>query len=106
VITSLAFRLQDTHTLLKGLDEQIQAEQADAELEGEDREIDQQTFSDYNNISFVAGQLLEIALLADYGDEIGRRKMFTLVSKSHFRQYYVVNQQRGATVLTTYMQGT
>jgi hypothetical protein len=41
--------------------------------------------ADFEGTCFITGQLLEIALMADYGDEIGRRKMFTLI-----REYSVM----------------
>lgn len=72
VITALAFRLQESHAIMMALHDQQQ--QVDKDLGG-----DATLETDFVNTSFVTRQLLEIALLADYGDEIGRRKMFTLI---------------------------
>ncbi|KZV97200.1 hypothetical protein EXIGLDRAFT_833051 [Exidia glandulosa HHB12029] len=55
VVTALAFRVQDA---VNGLED-------DGEKSGEEE--------------FVAGEMLRMAALLDYADEIGRRKMFALV---------------------------
>lgn len=77
MVTALAFRLQESYTLLKALEEQSQAKEGADDLAQEDDDLAR----DLESTTFVTRQLLEIALLADYGDEIGRRKMFTLVRK-------------------------
>ena len=77
VITAFAFKIQAVHNTLLDLHGQILASTEDnALLEAEDRDA---LLRDFENVTFVIDQLLQVALLADYGDEIGRRKMFTLV---------------------------
>lgn len=65
VVTALAFYLQSawTHFVVS-----LEAEERD-----EDTERDQQ---------LVVGELVRIAINLDYGDEIGRRKMFELMRTS------------------------
>ena len=62
VVTALAFYLQSAWTQLVVA---LEAEERD-----EDQELQQQ---------FIVGELVGIAVNLDYGDEIGRRKMFELM---------------------------
>jgi hypothetical protein len=39
--------------------------------------------------SFVASQLLRMALLLDYGDEMGRRELFTVCNHHHSYQLWI-----------------
>lgn len=65
------------HNTLLELHGQILAStEDDGLLQAEDRDA---LLRNSENVTFVIDQLLQVALLADYGDEIGRRKMFTLV---------------------------
>lgn len=76
VVTSLAFRIQDAYNTLQ--QDRSHAEDSEGEGgEGEER-MDRE---------FVLGEMLRLAKDLDYGDEIGRRKMFALVraSLSFFR---------------------
>lgn len=70
------------HSLLQGLDEQIQAVRSAAGHVEDEAQLDEALVHDLESTCFITKQLLEIALMADYGDEIGRRKMFTLIRKS------------------------
>lgn len=80
VVTAFAFHIQDAYNkLLDGLQEVEQARVAstsvddDAVEEGEEELAKQEV---------VLAELLRIALKLDYMDEIGRRKIFTVVRKS------------------------
>lgn len=68
--------------MLVELHDQMQAVIAEAERMGEEPTFEDDLVKDFDSVSFVTKQLLEIALMADYGDEIGRRKMFTLIRMS------------------------
>ena len=76
MVTALAFRIQREYSELVQLIEQYNA-MANSALASED-EIEIALFT-IRNKTFVVSQLLGIALASDYGDEIGRRKMFGLV---------------------------
>lgn len=65
VVTALAYFMQAEWTKLVVL------------LEAEEREEVDQLMQE-----FVVGQLVQMAVHLDYGDEIGRRKMFELMSGS------------------------
>lgn len=62
VVTALAFYLQSAWTQLV------------VALEAEERDEDQESQQ-----QFIVGELVGIAVNLDYGDEIGRRKMFELM---------------------------
>lgn len=69
-VTNFAFLLQESYnTLLNKAQE--------AELVGESDELEE----DIAQREMILGELLSMALKLDYGDEIGRRKVFTVVSK-------------------------
>lgn len=78
VITALAFRIEAQHATLLDVAARVSAASAEAEAAGEEG-IDADLVQEYEHTAFITQQLLEIALMADYGDEIGRRKMFTLI---------------------------
>jgi condensin complex subunit 3 len=62
VVTSLAFRIQDEfNKLVSAVNDEDSGESNDA-----------------NELAFVVGELLRLAVNLDYADEIGRRKMFQL----------------------------
>ena len=65
VVTAVAFYLQSAWTQLVVA---LEAEERD-----EEQELQQQ---------FIVGELVGIAVNLDYGDEIGRRKMFELMRMS------------------------
>lgn len=61
--------------------DQTQAIKTEAGNLGEEPKFDEDLVKEFDSVCFVTKQLLEIALMADYGDEIGRRKMFTLIRR-------------------------
>lgn len=76
MVTALAFRIQKEYGELGQLIEQYSTMVNSALVPEEETEIALFTI---RNKTFVVSQLLGIALASDYGDEIGRRKMFGLV---------------------------
>ena len=82
VVTALAFRIQDSYNdLLRKIEEEEEhrlleegmsqsQEDDDARVKREEERMDRE---------FVIGEMLQMALNLDYGDEIGRRKMFQLI---------------------------
>ena len=97
-VTGLAFRIQGewngfskaVHSLqLLSEDEQEEELEEESEDEDEDSEKETQSQEKRNQVSnlkviikqkeFILKQLLSLAMNLDYGDEIGRRKMFGLV---------------------------
>jgi condensin complex subunit 3 len=77
VVTALAFRIQSTYNrMLQLLQERAERRREREEGgEGEDGEVDDAHIEQ----EFVLGEMLRLAVDLDYGDEIGRRKMFQLV---------------------------
>lgn len=75
VVTALAFRIQDQHSRLTALGDDL------ATVTGNeaDKDLADQLNEEFQKTAFITNQLLAIAMMADYGDEIGRRKMFTLI---------------------------
>jgi condensin complex subunit 3 len=76
VVTALAFRIQaDFNDVRERLEAERRAQNDDGEDDDaahEDARLDRE---------FVLGEMLQIATYLDYGDEIGRRRMFQLVSE-------------------------
>jgi condensin complex subunit 3 len=78
VVTAFAFLVQaDYNDLRQRIEMERQANEldeddADAAATREEARIDRE---------FILGEMLSIAMHLDYGDEIGRRRMFQLVSK-------------------------
>lgn len=79
VLTELALLLQETYNSVLDLLQECE----DVRLLGEAEEAEAQgkTGDELVQRTFILGQLLKIARESDYGDEIGRRKMFTVVRK-------------------------
>jgi len=78
VVTALAFRMEHNFQALTELlhtVEQLSQSQMEDEETAEKVQLAAQK-------TFVLRELLTVAMLADYGDEIGRRKMFSLLRKS------------------------
>lgn len=76
VMTALAFKIQALYNEL------VSREQADEEnraFGGEVEEEDSGRVAEAADKMFVIGELMKLSLNLDYADEIGRRKMFTLV---------------------------
>lgn len=76
VVTFLAFRIQSAYN---DLIDQMEADEQDRLLRGEDEPEDEEKLEVRLNMEFVVGEMLRMAVKLDYGDEIGRRKMFTLI---------------------------
>lgn len=83
VVTSLAFRIQAAYNhLLERIREHEDGRLLREGMEEEDEERAQRE-EELMDGEFVIGELLRLAVNLDYADEIGRRKMFQLVRKSH-----------------------
>jgi len=80
VVTAFAFHVQETYNILLGL----MQEEEEAQLMGEEDEDEKERDRREENLATteaVLGELLKIAVKLDYTDEIGRRKMFAVVSE-------------------------
>jgi condensin complex subunit 3 len=83
-VTALAFYIQSSYNRLI---EQVKAREAEDEENANpfdtsnrrDRDQDASWEAEQLDLEFVVGELFRIAVSVDYGDEIGRRKMFSLV---------------------------
>ncbi|TFK26559.1 condensin subunit Cnd3 [Coprinopsis marcescibilis] len=73
VVTAFAFHIQEAYNRMLGVLEQIDA--ARVVQDGESEELEE----DLAKCEVVLGELLRMALKLDYMDEIGRRKVFTVV---------------------------
>jgi condensin complex subunit 3 len=73
VVTGFAFKIQDVYNSLRQRIESDLALKGDEEAlaNGEEARMD---------LEFILGEMLRVAMHLDYGDEIGRRRMFQLVS--------------------------
>jgi condensin complex subunit 3 len=79
VVTFLAFKIQSAYNALLGrIQELSEIRQQTAQNEDEDEEIDEKQ----EEMEFLIGEMLKLAVHLDYADEIGRRKMFGLVRES------------------------
>ncbi|KAG0147863.1 hypothetical protein CROQUDRAFT_90996 [Cronartium quercuum f. sp. fusiforme G11] len=75
VVTALAFRIEHNFKALSELLEAISQTSSTDMVEDENEEKIRKAEAK----TFVLKELLSVAILADYGDEIGRRKMFSLL---------------------------
>jgi condensin complex subunit 3 len=83
-VTALAFYISISYNRLF---EQVKAREAEDEENDNpfdasnrrDRDQDASWEAEQLDLEFVVGELFRIAVSVDYGDEIGRRKMFSLV---------------------------
>ncbi|KAI9061537.1 ARM repeat-containing protein [Trametes sanguinea] len=76
VVTAFAFRIQDSYNALV---KQIEADAAAAALDDEDEDERARREEARLDREFAIGEMLRLAVNLDYGDEIGRRRMFQLV---------------------------
>lgn len=77
VMTALAFKIQSLYNqLLKD----IQASIEENLFNGTDAEAKEKQESELADQEFILGEVLKLVVNLDYGDEIGRRRMFQLVS--------------------------
>lgn len=80
VVTAFAFHVQEAYNDLLSVLEDIEtAKMLHAGLEGEPE--NEELEEELAKREVIMGELLRLALKLDYGDEIGRRKVFSVVSK-------------------------
>lgn len=85
VVTAFAFHVQESYNLLLEALEDLESAsltRAGSSEADEDEELEEELAKR----EAILGELLRVALKLDYGDEIGRRKVFTVVS-----QYFQIN---------------
>jgi condensin complex subunit 3 len=81
VVTAVAFHVQEAYNKL------LVILQEHGDLQHDDQEEQQDCFDeDFSKAEAVLGELLRIAARLDYSDEIGRRKVFAIVSKCYYLQ--------------------
>ena len=77
VVTALAFHIQTHYNALLTL-----MSEGDMEEEGEDEERSEIREDKMADTEFIISELLQLAISLDYADEIGRRKMFSVIRMS------------------------
>lgn len=78
VVTALAFLLQNHYNAFL----EVLQEDEEAQLNGEDDDDDADSRDEkMADEEFMMSELLRLSLLLDYSDEIGRRKMFSVIRK-------------------------
>lgn len=85
VVTALAFRIQEAYNDLLEDMQNEEHEQVIRDMDEEERIRLEDVRLDKE---FVIGEMLKLAVNLDYTDEIGRRKMFTLV-REFSRPFYL-----------------
>ena len=81
VVTAFAFHIQEAYNALLVVLQDIEtAKLLRAGLEQEDYELEEE----FAKREVILGELLRITLKLDYSDEIGRRKVFSVVSLYFF----------------------
>jgi condensin complex subunit 3 len=81
VVTAFAFNVQEAYnTLLRLMQEDDEAQLEDGDEEDEEEKRDRRE-EDLAKAEVILGELLKIAVKLDYSDEIGRRKLFSVVSE-------------------------
>ena len=81
VVTSFAFHIQEAYnTLLVVLQDIETAKLLRAGLEQEGQEKEEELEEELAKREIILGELIRMALKLDYSDEIGRRKVFSVVS--------------------------
>ncbi|CAA7257465.1 unnamed protein product [Cyclocybe aegerita] len=82
VVTAFAFHVQEAYnSILQVLQEQEAAKllRAGRDAREDEEEQDEELEEELAKCEVVMGELLKLALKLDYGDEIGRRKVFSVV---------------------------
>ncbi|KIM46792.1 hypothetical protein M413DRAFT_23143 [Hebeloma cylindrosporum] len=80
VVTAFAFIVQEAYnSLLAVLEETETAKLLRAGLEEQEGEEDEEMEEELTKREIIMGELLKMVLKLDYGDEIGRRKVFSVV---------------------------
>ena len=81
VVTSFAFHIQEAYNaLLVVLQDTETAKLLRAGLEQKEQEEEEDLEEELAKREIILGELLRMALKLDYSDEIGRRKVFSVVS--------------------------
>lgn len=79
VVTAFAFIVQETYNALLAILEEM--ETAKLLRAGLEEEEDEEMEEELTKREVIMGELLKMVLKLDYGDEIGRRKVFSVVSE-------------------------
>jgi condensin complex subunit 3 len=82
VVTGFAFKIQDVYNNLR------QRIESNMNLEDDEDTLTSREEARLD-LEFVLGEMLRIAMYLDYGDEMGRRRMFQLVS-AYARDRYIL----------------
>lgn len=82
VVTAFAFHTQEAYNRLLNVLQKIEAAKI-ATGSGDEYEGEDALEEELAKKEVTLGELLRMALKFDYGDEIGRRKVFTVVSASN-----------------------
>lgn len=73
VVTEFAFHIQEMYNSLVDL---FQGAEEEDDEDEEEKDIREDTIL---NSAFILSQMLKVAVKLDYADEIGRRKMFSII---------------------------
>ena len=76
MVTFLAFKVQSSYNALLERIRELSGSRQESS-ENDEEEVDEIQ----EEMEFVIGEMLKLAVHLDYADEIGRRKMFSLVRK-------------------------
>ena len=79
VVTAFAFHIQEAYNALLVVLQDIETKHLRASLEQEEQG-EEEELEELAKREIILGELLRIALKLDYSDEIGRRKVFSVVS--------------------------
>lgn len=90
VVTALAFQIQNQYNLF--LEKTQEAEELEERHESRKDDETEAREEESADAEFIIAELLNIAVLLDYSDEIGRRKMFDVISTC----CYVISAAKGA----------
>lgn len=80
VVTEFAFQIQEIYNSTVELFQHAKMLRSTGEEEEEDEEERDRREDEMLNKAFILSQMLKIAVNLDYADEIGRRKMFKIIS--------------------------
>ena len=79
VVTAFAFHIQEAYNALLVVLQDIETKHLRASLEQEEQG-EEEELEELAKREIILGELLRVALKLDYSDEIGRRKVFSVVS--------------------------
>ena len=106
VVTAFAFHIQEAYNKLLNVLQKIEAAKITAPR-GDEYEDEDALEEELAKKEVTLGELLRMALKLDYMDEIGRRKVFTVVSASNCTfttKYELMNAQRKCWLTPNYRQ--